>query len=297
MSKPIAIFCSDIHLSHNPPALRCLEEDWYEAMSKPLRELGRLAKKLGVPIICAGDIFHKWNSPAELINFALQELPKCYAIPGQHDLPNHEYEHIERSAYWTLVEAGVVKHIEPGSPVELEKLELHGFPWRHEPEPCLSDSRLIKVAVIHKYCWFGKYKYLSAPEENNVSNFQLAGFDAAVIGDNHIGWVDGRVCNCGGFMRRDSPDLQRKPFIGVLMSDLEIKKHLLDVSDDVYSTDPISLVSETGSLELAEFTEGLLGLRTSQDLDFGKVLQRYCRKNGVPSSVVDLIDRAVEEER
>ena len=46
-----------------------------------------------------------------LISFAIRELPSCYAIPGQHDLPNHSYTDIQRSAYWVLVEAGIIKKI------------------------------------------------------------------------------------------------------------------------------------------------------------------------------------------
>ncbi len=84
MSDYQAIFVSDIHLSAKPPALRHLEPNWFEAMARPIREMRRLAEKLDVPVICGGDIFDFWNPPAELISFAIQELPKLYAVPGQH---------------------------------------------------------------------------------------------------------------------------------------------------------------------------------------------------------------------
>jgi len=196
-----AIFVSDIHLSHLAPALRSNEPDWYEAMARPVRELRRLAGKLNVPVICAGDVFDKWSPPAELITFAIQELPEMYAVPGQHDLKHHSYEDIEKSGYWTLVEAGVIHHLEPGSPQRVNNLELYGFPWKHPITPCPNKNERLKVAVIHAYCWEGQYKYLNAPESGNVRNFKLSGYDAAVIGDNHIGWARGKVCNCGGFMR------------------------------------------------------------------------------------------------
>lgn len=295
--KARAIFCSDIHLSHKAPGFRSLEPDWYQAMRRPLRELTRLAKRLEVPVICAGDIFDRWMVPPELINFAIQEFPKCYAVPGQHDLPNHVYEDIERSAYWTLVEAGVVQHIEKGTPTRTDYLELHGFPWGSDPSPCTSKERETKIAVVHKYCWTGQYKYPQAPKENEVGNYTLAGYDAAVFGDNHIGWIKGTICNCGGFYRRTSADLNRQPFVGVLMSDGTIKRHLLDTSDDVYSKETEASVAETGSIELAQFTEGLLGLKSTKDLDFGVVLQRYCKTNNIEPDVVKLISNAVEEER
>jgi hypothetical protein len=43
--KPIAIFCSDIHLSLMPPVYRMNEPDWVAAMQKPLDELNGLATK------------------------------------------------------------------------------------------------------------------------------------------------------------------------------------------------------------------------------------------------------------
>lgn len=295
--KAIAIFCSDIHLCHKAPVFRSDEPDWYEAMRRPIRELRALAKKLDVPVICAGDIFDRWNVPPELINFALQELPDIYAVPGQHDLPNHSYEDIERSAYWTLVEAGVIKHLEHGTPVRYARdLELYGFPYGFTPEPCFSESSAFKVAVIHQYCWIGKYKYPTAPDECNLRNYKLGGYDAVAIGDNHMSWVENNVCNCGGLMRRTSADLDRKPMVGVLMDDGSIKKHLIDTSDDIYSIDSDNKIEETGRIDLGEFTDGLLGLRDSQDLDFAEVLKRYCKKNKVRAVVSKLIREAVEQE-
>ena len=99
----IAIFAADLHLSLKAPIWRSTEQDWFEAMLRPLVELRTLATLHNCPIVYAGDIFDKWNSPPELINFAIEHLPKGHAIPGQHDLPLHNYEDIRKSAYWTLV--------------------------------------------------------------------------------------------------------------------------------------------------------------------------------------------------
>ena len=306
-NKYSAIFVSDIHLSAKSPSLRCEEPDWYNAMARPIREMSKLAKKLDVPIICAGDIFDHWNPPAELITFALQELPEMYAVPGQHDLPNHSYEDIERSGYWTLVEAGVIVNIEPGVPMFTDNnIALFGFPWKF---PIVPVSEFLtpkwkdniescqKVSVAHAYCWQGQYKYATAPDENNVRNFKLSGYDASVFGDNHLGWVKGKVCNTGGFMRRHKPDLNRDPFIGVLMKSGQIKQHLLDTSDDIYSTVDSENVVETGTIDLGEFTDSLLGLKDSKDLDFEKVVQRYCSKNRISSHVTSIITLAFESSK
>jgi len=129
MSNVIAILCSDIHLCHTPPVARSAEPDWYVAMERQLDELRAVAEQHGAPIVCAGDIFDRWNSPPELINFAIQSSPKMHSIPGQHDLPHHRYEDMQRSAYWTLVAAGVLTDLGTVPKVVSNWLAVHPFPW------------------------------------------------------------------------------------------------------------------------------------------------------------------------
>ena len=88
---PIAVAISDVHLSHTPPPARSEEPDWYEAMRRPLKQVEYIARRNEVPIICAGDLFHRWWSPPPLVNFAIKTCPKMFAIPGQHDLQYHQY--------------------------------------------------------------------------------------------------------------------------------------------------------------------------------------------------------------
>ena len=265
-------------------------------MLRPLRDLRILKSKLKVPIIYAGDIFDHWKSLPELINFAMEALPPGYAVPGQHDLPNHSYEDIERSAYWTLVEGGVLVNLEPGKSYEVGNLELFGFPWGHQLTKCPYRSNFVTIAVVHEYCWHGKHKYLTAPPSNHVSQFETAGYDAAVFGDNHQGFINGRICNTGGFMRRHKPDLDRHPFVGVLMNTLDIKEHRLDTANDIYSLDSEDRTQETGSIDISKFTDGLKQLPSDGHLDFPTLVDRYCRENEVSSVVRNVIHNAIQEE-
>jgi len=75
-SKVIAIICSDLHLSLKPPVFRSDEPDWFAAMQRPLDEIRRLQKHYGCDVLCCGDVFNDWNSSAELINWAVERLPK-----------------------------------------------------------------------------------------------------------------------------------------------------------------------------------------------------------------------------
>lgn len=244
------MLCSDLHLSQRPPVARSVEPDWYSTMAGYLGQLRGLSEGHGtsgnpLPVICAGDIFDRWNAPAELINFALAYLPRMYAVPGQHDLPHHSYEDIRKSAYWTLVEAGKIVNLEPGKPLGVGTMQLWGFPWGTPVEPCPETAYLgLDVAVIHSYLWTEKSRsgYPGAPKEKRLVVYakKLKGYDAAVFGDNHKGFqsfvpsLGCRVLNCGGYMRRKSDERDYQPTVGLLRSDGTITRYKLDVSEDKF---------------------------------------------------------------
>ena len=243
----VAVLVSDLHLSHKAPVARSAEPDWYGAMGGYLRQLRDLARggpssPGEIPVVCAGDVFDKWNPPPELINSAIANLPTLHAVPGQHDLPNHRYEDKERSAYWTLKEAGKIIDLVPDSPADVPgriPIRLHGFPWGFPVKPLENPCDFaLEVAVIHDYLWVSRTGYVGAPKEKRLKNRrgQFQGYDVAVVGDNHTHFHalsgDCQVWNNGGFMRRKSDERGRIPCVGLLYADGTVERRLLDVSGD-----------------------------------------------------------------
>lgn len=253
----IAICCADIHLSLNPPLARKGEEQqpsgWFAAMARPLKELEDLKMDLGgVPILFSGDLFDKWNSSPELINFAMDHLPEMYAIPGQHDLPFHSIVDIHKSAYWTLVKHERIKNISPDHSWAVGRhMTVHGFPWGRKVEPLKviqpMGKPVLNVALVHEYTWTAATGYVGAPPERRVEqNFQrYGGYDVVVIGDNHKSWEARGVVpesphgpfsciwNCGGFYRRKSDEVDHKPRVGLIHADGSVESHYLDCSKDI----------------------------------------------------------------
>ena len=302
MSRVVAILCSDLHLSHTAPLARSSEPDWYEAMGRPLAELRGLQKQHGCPVICAGDVFDRWNSPPELINFAIKHVPKMYAIPGQHDLPHHRLEDIKRSAYWTLVEAGVIREIPPHrfTVINQDELVLCGFPWGIDVAKRtqkLSNREPLYVAVIHQYVWKLGSSYLDAPKGAHLSRFekQLEGYDVAVFGDNHKGFMAGTpnctVFNCGTFMRRKADEINYKPQVGLLHADGTVEPYHLDTSRD--KIEVIEKTTANDELDITAFLEELNGLG-GDSLDFETAIKRYVEKHGVTKPVREVIQQALE---
>ena len=298
--KVVAILLADIHLSLNPPIWRSAEPNWFEAMKRPLDEVTALQKTYGCPVICAGDIFDTWYSPPEVINFALEHLPHMYAIPGQHDLPLHNYEDIKKSAYWTLVKAGSVYNLPPKDLINISgsQLTVYGFPYGKKITPISVRSKFLRIAVVHEYLWVKGYSIPNAPQQNLYGRKQKnSNYDPMVYGDNHIGFTLGpetgktSLFNCGSLMRRNSDQLKYEPRVGLLLKSGKVLSHYLDTSKDKHLLlDSTTNIGEAPNMRvLIQELEKLDGI----DLDFSEVMIRYLKKNKIKKSIGNIIMKAM----
>lgn len=306
MSKPTVILCSDLHFSHQPPVARSVESNWYDAMARSWGQVRSLAEKHGLPIIVAGDVFDNWKAPPELINFVIRQFAglEIFAIPGQHDLPNHSYEDMHRSAYGTLVEAGVIRNIDPKENLVVGGVELFGFPWGTEIVPCplQYDYIEITVAVVHRYLWTAGHNYHGATDDTHIGAHRkiLSTYNVAVFGDNHDGFLtragNCAVLNCGGFMARKINERNYQPRIGCLLDDGGIREVMLDVSQDRWLEPEQLAEAVDNSLQLNDLISDLESLGADA-LNFEDVLHRYLDTRKVDSSVKTMVLEALDKGR
>lgn len=306
----LAILCSDVHFSHLAPLARSSEPDWYEAMRRPLNQMRELVIENECPLIIAGDIFDKWNSPPELINFAIDELKRfrpfgVYCIPGQHDLPGHNYQEMRRSAYGSLIRAGAVIDV-PGGEVKIlnNGVCIHSFPWGFPVKPLSEDDKIalelpgdirVHLAVVHAYIWKAGCSYPGADDAKLVANVKesLEGYTAAVFGDNHIGFQSGKVLNNGGLMRRKIDEIDYRPGCGILLENGTIVRHYFDTSEDSFIDREKYLEVKKEDLNFDDYIEELreMGLST---LDFREELKRRMEiaktDRAVRSTVLELLE-------
>lgn len=261
-------------------------------------------------IIYAGDVFHKWNSPPELINFAIDTLPRGYAIPGQHDLPYHNIEDVHKSAYWTLIKADVLKPLPHGiGKLVTDNVIAYGWPWGLPvvpvPDSFKKNDKKIHLAVIHKYIWKNSStSYPGAPEDEHIKVIgqNLAGYGAAVFGDNHIEFTgrvrhnkgeDTHVINCGGFYNSKSDEKDRVPIVGLLHSDGSISIREMNTTQDKWEEDSVSVLKDSPELE------GLIDLLSTtgneKSFDFAEVLERQLTRNKPNPLVKKLILKWLEK--
>ena len=297
MSQVIALAVADIHLRHSCPPARAAEPDWYTAMLRPIEQLRSLVDKYKCPVICAGDIFDRWDSPPELINFAIKYLPKMTAIPGQHDLPNHEYDSKHRSAYRTL-ELSNVLWGDSFNRCAFSGVVIHKFPWGKPVKPMKGVQSNICVALIHSLIWKKGHTYPDAPETSNIKAWmgRLDGYNVAVFGDNHDGFIDTsnscRIMNCGCLIRAKSNERDYKSAVGLIYDDGSIIRKQLDTSEDNW-IDPEPKKVDLEVAELKDFLQELHTLGVSK-LDFRTAVERYLEKNKVRESVRKILIESME---
>lgn len=317
--EPIAILCSDIHLSLRQPA--CRADDWLEVQRDYLGQVKSLActakeRWLGnrnttgrsVPVLCAGDIFDRWNPPPELIRFALEHLPDgMICVPGQHDLPEHRFDQIHRSAYGCLREAGKIRcaathrrsEVPSRSHISLEEgWAAYGFAWGEPVEPPLQEK---SVAICHQYIWRIGHSYPGAPAEAHVERLMnpLRRYKVAVFGDNHDGFefrtkLGTYVLNCGGFIIRKSDEIGRRPRVGILRADGSVKIHQLDTGRDKFRT--AEEMDGAVEVDMTGFVEELSRLG-EHGLDFRESVRQAAESMDLPGPVRQKVLKCLAEDK
>lgn len=313
---PILIGLSDVHFSLKPPVARSAEKEWLDAQDRPWREVRKLQRQHGnIPVVIAGDIVNKFHCEPELISFMLGVLPdRVYACYGNHDLPFHNPAELKRSAYFTLMKAGKIVNLEPGKPIEISEglpvpVRLRGFPYGSELTPLQTGNQsgalCIDVAIVHRYCWAkGRGDHPHAKEEDRAKNIRqaLAGFDVALIGDNHTPFKINKeteteeptLVNCGAFIRRSHNERTIEPSCWLVMSDGTVQRHRLDCSEDKW-LDPKDMMPPDNNnampIDFEAFANELANMRDAGEA-FTEEVKRVADKYEASKSIRERIARA-----
>lgn len=297
----LAVVFSDLHLRATAPTARAHEGDWFKIQKwylDQIKYIGQVFKT--TDFILAGDVFDSWRPSPEVINFAISHLPHVYAVPGQHDLPHHRYEDVQRTAYWTLVEARVLTDLKPGKPRHLcGDVLLWGVPWNHEIPTPDRKKFVHNIAVIHRFCWAEGHSHPGAKTEDHVTEqwqkLKQVGFSCAVFGDNHSGFSFRRqVLNCGTPIRRRSDEWDYQPKVGLLLKDMKLETIDLDTSIDRTGPD-----YDTGVVPDGEEKQELVGLihalkQGMSSLDFRDAIEHHTRTADLRPGTKRLIAKLLE---
>lgn len=247
------ICCADVHLMSNTPIAR-LDSDILETFKTKLNCISDLSDKLAAPVVIAGDLFDHWDTRPNLLNFAVDWLPKdVYCIAGNHDQMFHSATQMQRTGLGVLHNTGRVHDIGVDSnAVTLSNgVVLHGFPYG---APIKNNTLTggYHIAIIHRYISPTKEVWEDASEEVSLQLLStLKGYDLILTGDNHTPFV-GRtangtfVINPGSILRRTAAQMQFKPRIYIWYPDRSIDKCIetvyLPITDGVISREHLQVI-------------------------------------------------------
>ena len=240
MRQALLVATADVHLCENAPSFRSSEPDWFEAQRRQLRWLDSLSKKLGCPIVVAGDLFDKAVGTTRLVNFAADEFPICYAVAGNHDLPYHDFQKMRQSSYGNLVRTGKINDIDGVLKYDCHgvSVALHGFPFGAQFRPCKKYADF-DIAVVHEFVWTGlnnsALTRILASSHVSVRKRELPGYDFYIFGDNHQPFIEDNVINCGAFYRRMKFDVDYVPSVVVIYDDGSVDRIDVPIERDIIS--------------------------------------------------------------
>jgi hypothetical protein len=232
--------------------------------------------------------------------------PIVYAVPGQHDQPEHRTDQLHRSAFGTLVRANRIIPIPEGGAVLISpEVAAFGFGWgtelvrrKNTPNP---HRGVFGIAVVHAHVYVPGADHFGVSPDADISLWgsRLKGYHAAVFGDNHKGFTTKvgtcSVLNCGGMYCANSDERLRRPWYGMLHDDGEIETRYFDTSHDVWEQDVLeSAIEEAASGNLSTGIIRSLAELSSRTRNYPDALRAYIKGQAVPGDVVSVLNRALE---
>jgi len=306
--RPDAIFLADLHLQPTTPKCR-QEGEFLHAMWTKLEYIQafRSQWREPVPIFVAGDITHRWNNPPWFLRWLIKYFPPdSYVVCGQHDLPAHRLDRVEKSTLGVLEAAGVVRILGPAEGVLLPDCSavIVGWPWGTTPErPTDWDStpELRIVALTHTFTYKGKAPWPGcvAPTDKALLR-KFKGYDLVVAGDNHTpsltSFKNGRkILVPGSLMRISADQVDHDPRMYLYYAkNNSIVIEPLPFDRDAVSREHLERESQQEQ-RISAFVE-TLEHEFEVELSFRHNLDEYMRVNKLPKRLRIIINEAMEGE-
>lgn len=306
MKNVTAIITGDIHLRDDVPI--CRTDDYIMAMWKKIEFIRQLQEKYKCFILDAGDLFDTWRPSHLLVVQALQRLPeKMYTVPGNHEIPQHNIDLLEKSALAVLDAAHKVNVLSDAGVAqtiirkEVFRMRLFPYPYGsnykdliHEVRPDIAVK--CDVAIIHEMFYRDHINPL-IPGESAESMIGDMPFDLIVTGHNHQSFFfsdkdkKGRVrwwVNPGSMMRSDADQVKHIPQVFLWDAvEHEIEAVPLPIEKNVITREHIER-KENKDARLEAFVQ-----RVNDNYDVGlsysRNLESFFKANSVRKPVQDII--------
>jgi len=293
MKKVSAILCSDLHIQENTPV--CRLDNYMQTMGRKFKWLRELQEKYNVPILCGGDLYDYWKPSPWLLAWSLRNIPNnIITIAGQHDLPAHSLEHIDRSGIQVLADAGKITLISNPNKdfYTIGKHEVVGFPWGVSWD-MQCDSP--KIAIIHYGVYEDKPHYPGAEKSGGTAKSvmkKLNDFDLILSGDNHLSFSckmgNQVLINPGSFLRTTASQIDHKPSVYLWYAETnEVERVYVPIESGVISREHIDQIVERDERIEAFLSKVNCDIEIS--ISFKNNMKNYLASNEIVPSIKKLI--------
>ncbi len=298
-----AVLTSDFHLMETAPSTRT--DDYLAAQENKLRFLQTLSDEHGhCPILCAGDIFHRWRASPWLCSWAYMHLPTpMIAVPGNHDLPMHSLAQYNKSALALLETVSPYLHVLKGDCITSNGLWVMGLPNGQLASLLRDDDfstpdlpGVTKVLIVHELIWPKAGHALGGYEPNDLLIPLHPHFDLIISGDNHEHFTatygDTLLVNPGSMMRLTIDQEQYQPVCYLYYAD---RHAIQEVPFPIASRVHVRHVSALSTQETMERFLQDLQHQWDLGLSFRTNLQTYFAQHHTPRSVQEVIWQHFEQ--
>lgn len=285
IDKPDLILCSDIHLREDKPL--CRTDNFIDEQSLDLGFLCGLQSKYQCPVLHAGDLFHHWKPSPWLLSYAIMYLPQqFYTIYGQHDLPQHNMELIDKSGVYTL-------------DVSQRLTVCNGCHYGQEPHLGLfAHSTLPSNILVWHHMTYITPPFPGAKDGQALTILKkYPQYDLIVTGDNHQAFTEqyeGRLLvNPGSFTRQKADQIDFKPRVYLWYAETNrVEPVYLPISEGVISRDHIEQVEQRDA-RIDAFISRLDG-EWKVGMSFEDNLEAFRQTNNIHQRVMDIIYKAIQ---
>lgn len=122
------ICSADWHIRATRPRCR-IDEDWIQTQRQALAQIVKISKEKKAPVMVVGDLFHSNSDVSfeciQMVQQMADELGELYILAGNHDLPYHSSENIEKSAIGVLLNSSRIFNIKTFT--DSEKISASNF--------------------------------------------------------------------------------------------------------------------------------------------------------------------------
>lgn len=105
------ICTADWHIRATKPRCR-IDSDWIQTQRQALAQIVKISRNKKAPVMVVGDLFHSNSDTSfeciQMVQQMADELGELYILAGNHDLPYHSSENLEKSAIGVLLNSNKV---------------------------------------------------------------------------------------------------------------------------------------------------------------------------------------------